>query len=359
MRVIVSAGGTGGHIYPALAIINKLKELKNVEILYIGTHNRMEKNIIPKENIPYEELEIYGFSKTNFFRNFKNIFLILKSQKKCKRIMSEFKPDIVIGVGGYVTYPVIKAAHKLKIKIFLHEQNSIPGKTNQVLAKYADVVGVSFNESLAYFKAAQRVEITGNPCGERALKIKSMSKKKIGLTPNKKLLVIVSGSLGSHTINAKMKDYLLNVGYEKYEVLYITGNNYYEFFINNEVFPNNVKVMPYLDNLAALLKKTDLLITRAGASTISEILALEIPSILIPSPYVSNNHQYYNALEIKNAGAGIVIKEDELDIEILKREVNRLLYDKNKYAEMKTNLKKIGGKNSGDKIIEIIEELIK
>ena len=172
MRVIVSAGGTGGHIYPALAIINKLKEKENVEILYIGTHNRMEKDIIPKENIHYEELEIYGFSKTNYFRNFKNIFLIIKAQIKCRKIMKEFKPNIVIGVGGYVTYPVIKSAHKLGIKVFLHEQNSIPGRTNKVLAKYADVIGVSFEESIIHFKNHSKIVVTGNPCGERILNLK-------------------------------------------------------------------------------------------------------------------------------------------------------------------------------------------
>ncbi len=358
MRVIVSAGGTGGHIYPALAIINKLKEKENVEILYIGTHNRMEKDIIPKENIHYEELEIYGFSKTNYLRNFKNIFLIIKAQIKCRKIMKEFKPNIVIGVGGYVTYPVIKSAHKLGIKVFLHEQNSIPGRTNKVLAKYADVIGVSFEESIIHFKNHSKIVVTGNPCGERILNLKPMSKKSLGLSANKKLIVIASGSLGSHTVNAKMKEYLLNVGYEKYEVVYITGKNYYNEFINNEEFPENVKVLPYLDNLSALLKKTDLMVTRAGASTISEILALELPAIYIPSPYVSNNHQYYNALEIERSGAGVIITEDNLSEDKLKKEINRLLYDQNKYKEMKDNLKKMSKPNSGEKIYQIIKELI-
>lgn len=144
MKVIISAGGTGGHIYPALAIINTLKEKeKNLEILYIGTHNRMEKDIIPKNNIPYESIEIYGFSK-NIIRDFKNLFLIQKATNKCLKIMRKFKPDIVIGVGGYVTYPVIKAASKLGIKTIIHEQNSIPGKSNRFLAKKVDKIAVSF-----------------------------------------------------------------------------------------------------------------------------------------------------------------------------------------------------------------------
>ena len=138
MKVIISAGGTGGHIYPALAIVKKIKEKEpNSDILYIGTHNRMEKDIVPKENIKYESIEIYGFSKTMIKRDIQNIGLILKAEKKCLKIMKEFKPDIVIGVGGYVTFPVLRAARKLKIKTFIHEQNSIPGKSNKVLSKNA------------------------------------------------------------------------------------------------------------------------------------------------------------------------------------------------------------------------------
>lgn len=359
MRIIVSAGGTGGHIYPALAIINKLKLEEKSEILFIGTHNRMEKDLIPKENIPYQAIEIYGFNKKRIFRNFKNIFLIIKANYKCKKIMQEFKPDAVIGVGGYVTYPVIKAAYKLGIKTFIHEQNSIPGKTNKVLAKYANVVFVSFAESAKYFPKNVRVEVTGNPCGERALTSKPIDKITLGLKPNLKLVLIVSGSLGSQTINKIMKEYLFEIDYEKYEVLYITGKDYYDEFINNEVFPSNVKVVPYIGDFAALLKRTDLIVTRAGASTISEILATEVPSILIPSPYVSNNHQYFNALELEHQGVGVILLEGDLTSDKLKKEINHLLYDKNKYQQMKNNFKKIDGQNSSEKIYLIIKELVK
>lgn len=359
MRVIISAGGTGGHIYPALAIIDKLKkEEKTLELLYIGTHNRMEKDIIPSLDIPYISLEVYGYNKKEIIRNFKNIYLINKAYRQCLNIIKEFKPDIVIGVGGYVTYPVMKAAKKLGIKTFLHEQNSIPGKANLAISRNIDVVGVSFKESIPYFKNAKRIEMTGNPCGERALSLKPYSKKKLGLSVTKKLVVIVSGSLGSHTINAKMKEYLYAIDSEKYEVLYITGANYYEEFIKNESFPSNVIVIPYLDNLASLLKKTDLLVTRAGASTISEILALELPSILIPSPYVANNHQYYNALEIANNDAGVIITEEELSKDKLQGEISKILYDSKRYQTIKTNLKNLGGKNSSQVIYKIIKELV-
>ena len=298
MKIIVSAGGTGGHIYPALAIINKFKkEEKDLEVLYIGTHNRMEKDLIPKRGIKYEELEIYGFSKSDLLLDIKNVFLIKKAKRKCIKIMKDFKPDLVLGIGGYVTYPVISAASKLGIKTFIHEQNSLPGKSNLMLQKKVDLVGVSFKESLKKFdKVKGEAFYSGNPCGENALSLEPMDKTTLGLSKNKKLVVVVAGSLGSASVNQKMTEFLHDSKDADYEILYITGKNLYEEFIKDNTFPSNVKVLPYLDNLPALLKSADLIVTRAGASTMSEILSLNLPAIFIPSPYVANNHQYYKRL---------------------------------------------------------------
>ena len=361
MRIIVSAGGTGGHIYPALAIINKFMEKEpSTEVLYIGTHNRMEKDIVPKRGIKYEELEIYGFSKTNIKLDIKNIFLINKAYKKCLNIMKEFKPDVVLGIGGYVTYPVIKAANKLGIKTFIHEQNSHPGKTNIMLQKKADLIGVSFKESASSFnKAKGRVFYSGNPCGENALSLEPMDKKTLGLDPKKKLVVIVAGSLGSSTVNQKMADYLELAAKESYEVLYITGKSLFDDFIKDKKFADNIKVLPYLDNLPALLKNTDLIVTRAGASTMSEILSLNLPAIFIPSPYVANNHQYYNALEIKNNGGGEIIEEKDLTSTNLASKINLVLGDEKLYNSMKENLAKMSMNNSSDVIYNEIKEMIK
>lgn len=359
MKIIVSAGGTGGHIYPALAIIKKFQEKeKNLEVLYIGTHNRMEKEIVPKMNIKYQELEIYGFSKTNLIRDVKNLFLINKATKKCIEIMQEFKPDVVIGVGGYVTYPVIKAAHKLGIKTFIHEQNSIPGKSNVVLAKYASLVGVSFKNSMDSFKTARKVIYTGNPCGENAKTIPKISKTTLGFKESDKLIIIVAGSLGSSTFNEKFKSFL-NVCDDNYKILYITGKNYYDEFVRNSNFPKNVKVVPYFDNLAGLIKDAYLLISRAGASTISEILALKVPSILIPSPYVANNHQYYNALDLANLGASELLEEKNLSLELIQVTINELVNYKEKYQEMKDNLEKLTVKDASTIIYDEIKDLIK
>ena len=361
MRIIVSAGGTGGHIYPALAIINKFMEKEpNTEVLYIGTHNRMEKDIVPKRGIKYEELEIYGFSKTNIKLDIKNIFLISKAYKKCLKIMREFKPDIVLGIGGYVTYPVIKAANKLGIKTFIHEQNSHPGKTNIMLQKKADLIGVSFKESASIFKHPKgEVFYSGNPCGENALSLEPMDKKELGLDPKKKLVVIVAGSLGSATVNHKMAEFLNKAGKEDYEVLYITGKSLYEDFVKDKKFADNIKVVPYLDNLPALLKRTDLIVTRAGASTMAEILSLNLPAIFIPSPFVANNHQYYNALEIKNNGGGEIIEEKDLTSDELASKIKLVLNNEELYNSMKDSLKKMSMNNSSDVIYNKIKEMIK
>jgi UDP-N-acetylglucosamine--N-acetylmuramyl-(pentapeptide) pyrophosphoryl-undecaprenol N-acetylglucosamine transferase len=358
MRVIITAGGTGGHIYPALSILNKIKEKEpNSEFIYIGTHNRMEKDIVPAAGYQYESIEIYGFSKTMIKRDVKNISLIYKAYKKCLKIMKEFKPDVVIGVGGYVTFPVIMAANKLHIKTFIHEQNSIPGKSNKVLAKKADLIGVSFKDSIKYFNP-NKCKLTGNPCGENALDIKAVSKTKYHMHANKKGVLIVQGSLGSNVINNKMKEFLSSIDNENYEVLYVTGKDYYEEFSKNK-FSKNVIIVPYVDNLSALIKDMDLIVTRAGASIISEIMALRKPAIFIPSPYVANNHQYYNALSIKDAHAGAMIEEKDLNKDILKNKINEILNDKKLYAEYESNLAKMSIDNSSTYIYELLKELIK
>ena len=208
MRVIISAGGTGGHIYPALAIINKIKEREpESEILYIGTHNRMEKDIIPNYGIPFESIEMYGFNRKKMSKNFKSLKCLLSSYKKCKSIIKNFNPDIVIGVGGYVTGPVIYAAKKLGYKTFIHEQNSIPGKCNLFLSKYASKIGVSLKSSIKYFPEYKCV-FTGNPCSEDAVNKPAQSKKDFGLSR--------SLSYGQTTARTNDRDHLRQTVFPRY-----------------------------------------------------------------------------------------------------------------------------------------------
>jgi len=357
MRVVISAGGTGGHIYPALAIMNKIKkEEPNSEFIYIGTHNRMEKDLIPSMNIPYEEIEITGFIRKLTFENLKTLSRFFKARKKCLQIIEEFHPDIVIGAGGYVTAPVIWAAHKLGCKTFIHEQNSVVGLSNKYLSKYVDKIGVSFETTLSEFPK-EKVSLTGNPCSEKALATPRADKSAFGLSEDKKLVLIVMGSLGSKTVNEKMVEYVYGFRNKNYEVLYVTGENYYDK-IKTRRFPDNVKVVPFIKDLPSIMKSTDLMISRAGASTMSEIMALGIPSIFIPSPYVTNNHQYKNASDLVEKEAAWIMEEKDLSKVSLIKMVDDILEDEKKYNQVKQNVSKLGIKDSSSRIYNVLKEMI-
>lgn len=360
MKMIISAGGTGGHIYPALAIIKKFQEKdKNFEVLYIGTHNRMENKIVPEHNIPYQSLKIYGFSKSDILRDIKNVGYLVNAYSKCLNIMKEFKPDIVVGVGGYVTLPVILAAKKLKIKTVVHEQNSIPGKTNKFISKGVAKVFTSFKESKKYFSKDVNCVYTGNPSADNVKNLKPIKKESLGFSKDKKLVLITSGSLGSSTLNNKLIEFLKKSAKEDYEVLFITGERNYETFTKENKFSKNIKVLPYLDNLAALFKSCDLVIGRAGAGTISELIMAKTPSILVPSPFVANNHQYYNAKDLSDSKMAIMIEEKDLDGTMLYKRVKGLLSNNSEYKEIKKNLKDFECFSSSEKIYDEIKELVK
>ena len=358
MKIIVTAGGTMGHINPALAIIEEFKrEEKDLEIIYIGTHNRMEKEIIPKKGIHYEEIEIYGFSK-DIKRDIKNIGCINRATKKCLQIMREFKPDVVIGTGGYVTYPVLKAAHKLHIKTFIHEQNSIPGKSNKMISRYADLIGVTFLSSKKYFKTNKKIIYTGNPSASWALLVPKKDKESLGFTKGKKLLTIVAGSLGSESLNEKFKDFIINVKPDNYEICYITGKSLYDKFVANFQVPDNVKVFPFMDELPGLIKCSDAVISRAGAGSLSEILVLKVPALIIPSPYVANNHQYYNAKEFSDKGLVLFMNESDITNAKLKENIDNLLFSTETRYNLINNMEKESTLNSANYIYKSIKEII-
>lgn len=357
MRVVISAGGTGGHIYPALAIINRIKEEEpNSEFLYIGTHNRMEKDIIPEHKIEYVPIEITGLKRKISLDNIKTLINFIKARKKCKQVISKFNPDVVIGCGGYVTAPVIWAANKLGKKTFIHEQNSVVGLSNKYLSKYADKIGVSFESTINAFPE-NKVVLTGNPCSEKALKCQKANLEQYGLDKNKKTVLIVMGSLGSMSINEKIMNYIEGFRNKEYQVLFITGKEYYEK-IKNRILPQNVAIEPFIDNLSCVMKSVDLMVSRSGATTISEITVLGLPTIFIPSPYVTNNHQYKNAMDLVNKKAAFIIEEKDLNKESLIKLIDKTLKDEKKYDTIKQNLLNIGIKNSSSLIYETLKEMI-
>ena len=355
MKVIVSAGGTGGHIYPALAIINKIKEHnKDAEFLYIGTTTRMEKDIIPEHNINYVGLDTYGLQRKLSFGNIKTFFKFLSAIKQSKKIIKKFKPDIVIGCGGYVTAPVIYAAKKCGCKTLVHEQNSILGLSNKIMMRYTDTLCTSFKSMKV---DGVNCVYTGNPQGDSVHDLVPYSKRKFGLSDNKKLVLIVMGSLGSKTVNEVLKSSLTKFD-SSYEVLIVTGKDYYENY--KKIKRNsNVFIEPFIDNLNRLFSKTDLLVSRAGATTISELIGTNTPTIFIPSPYVTENHQYKNAMDLVNNKAAKIIEEKDLTSETLINEINNLKNNEEELKEIKSNLKKLEIFDAGEKIYNEIEKLVK
>ncbi len=357
MKAIVVAGGTGGHIYPAVAIINKIKEKEpKSEILYFGTTDRMEKDIIPSLNIPYIGLEMSGLNRKKIFSNISVMSKFFKAVSKAEEEIKKFNPDIVIGVGGYITAPVLYAAHKLKYKVVIHEQNSIPGLSNRFLAKYAEKIFISLPNSSSYFPK-NKVVYTGNPRSEEIYNVKKISKEKIGFDKDKKLVVIVMGSLGSTTMTKKIKELIPGFKNKSYQVLIITGKAYFDNYKDVKV-PDNVQLVPFMDNLINILKDSDLIISRAGASTIAEITSIGLPSILVPSPYVTHNHQYINAKELEEKGACVIVPEEEFCKKKMIIEIDKLFDNIEVYSKMKESSKQLGIEDSATRIYKEIKQII-
>ena len=264
---------------------------------------------------------------------------------------------MVIAFGGYVTFPVILAAHKLGIKIAYHEQNVMPGKVNKIFKKYADIIFVSFEESERYLKGANIV-YSGNPTSSRAKTIKRHDKTRIGFDKDKKLIIIVMGSLGSTSVNEKLLDFLRTYEREDAEILFITGKKSYNDLGNNLIVPKSTKIVPFFENLPSLMKSADLIISRAGASTIAEIMATKTPSILIPSPFVANNHQYYNALDLVDKKISYLIEEKDLNKDTLIEAID-YMFDPKTEKEVKENLKNIKDISSSTIILDEVKKILK
>ena len=358
MKIIVVAGGTGGHIYPAIAIINKIKEKeKKVEFLYIGTSDRMEKDIIPKLGIKFIGIDMEGLNRKNIFSNVQVIRKFNKAVPKAKEIIKEFKPDVVIGAGGYITAPVLYAAHKLKIPTLIHEQNSIPGISNKFISNFSDKICVSLPNSLNLFPSDKTV-YTGNPRSEEIKNVKKKTKSSLGFNQDKKLVIVVMGSLGSTTMTKKIKELIPGFNNKAYQVLVITGKKYFDEYKDINV-SENVKIVPYMDDLINVMKDSDLIVSRAGASTIAEITAIGLPAILVPSPYVTNNHQYKNAKELEDRGACIIVTEEDFSKDKIIHEIDKIFDNKDAYDKMIINSKELGIADSATRIYDEMKKIIR
>jgi len=357
MKVIMVAGGTGGHIYPAIAILNKIKEKEpESKFLYIGTTDRMEKDIIPPLGIPFVGIEMMGLNRKNFFSNVVVLRKFFQAVKKAKNEILKFQPDIIIGAGGYITAPVLYAAHKLRIPILIHEQNSIPGVSNKFIGSFADKICVSLPNSLHLFPK-EKVVYTGNPRSEEILSVSKKKKTDLGFDAHKKLVVVVMGSLGSTTMTTKIKELIPAFQTKDYQVLVITGKKYFDDY-NQLDIPSNVVLKPFMEDLIQLLKDTDLIISRAGASTIAEITAIGLPAILVPSPYVTNNHQYKNAKELEDHGACHIVLEEDFGKDKILSEIDSIFRDKEAYDLMVQHSKELGISDSATRIYEEVKKIV-
>ncbi|MDQ0270333.1 undecaprenyldiphospho-muramoylpentapeptide beta-N-acetylglucosaminyltransferase [Cytobacillus purgationiresistens] len=362
MKIAVSGGGTGGHIYPALALIREIqKNDKNAEFLYIGTENGLESSIVPRENIPFSSIHITGFKRKLSFENVKTIMRFLKGVKDSKRLLKEFDADIVIGTGGYVCGPVVYAAAKLGIPTIIHEQNSVPGLTNKFLSRYVDRIAVCFEEAANFFPK-DKVVMTGNPratevLGQNAVK----GKLSAGLDPAKKSVLIFGGSRGAKPINNAVLQTLSQLSSKPYEILYVTGEVHYEGVKKEAELagnPENIVIKPFIHNMPEVLAGTDLAVTRAGATTLAELTSLGIPSILIPSPYVTNNHQEKNARALSDHGAAKILLEKDLTGSKLVGAIDRIMTNDDIVKEMKVAAKKIGVPDSADRMYTMMKDLV-
>jgi UDP-N-acetylglucosamine--N-acetylmuramyl-(pentapeptide) pyrophosphoryl-undecaprenol N-acetylglucosamine transferase len=361
MKILISGGGTGGHIYPALALIKEIQNQEpNASFLYVGTEDGLEKRIVEKEGLPFQSIIITGFKRKLSLHNLKTIYRFFKGVSDSKKILKKFKPDVVIGTGGYVCGPVVYAAAKLNIPTIIHEQNSVPGLTNKFLSRYVDKVAICFKEASSFFPKS-KVLLTGNPRATEVSKHVPMDKAALGLHPSKKTVLIVGGSRGARPINDAVIHALHKFSKKEYEVLYVTGEVHYDK-VKEEAKQvdnlNQVIIKPFLDNMPDYLMNIDLVVARAGATTLAEITALGIPSILIPSPYVTNNHQEKNARALEENGAARIVLETELTSNVLVNEIDCILENDSNWKAMKQNAKKLGMPDASIRIYNVIKELM-
>ena len=363
MNIVVSGGGTGGHIYPALALIREIqKETKDAKFLYIGTEKGLESKLVTRENIPFKSIHITGFKRKLSFENVKTVLRFIKGVSRSKQMLRDFKADVVIGTGGYVCGPVVYAASKLGIPTIIHEQNSVPGLTNKFLSRYVDRIAVCFEEAKAFFPNEKSV-LTGNPRASEVINQDGIKGRlSVGLSTSEPVVLIVGGSRGARPINDAVIKSLAQLGNKPYQVLYVTGEVHYET-VKKEVElignPKNVVIKPFIHNMPEVLAGTDLTVARAGATTLAELTSLGIPSILIPSPYVTNNHQEKNARSLSDHDAAELILEKDLNSQKLVDSIDRILLNQNRLNEMKKASKQLGIPDAAGRVYHLMLELVK
>ena len=371
MRVIVAAAGTAGHINPGLAIANKIKEKEpDSEIIFIGTTRGLENSLVPREGYELKTIEAYGLSKKISIENFKKISKTLKATGKARKIIQEFKPDIIIGAGGYICGPVVWAAKKEKIPVVLHESNAFPGKAVKFLAKKADKVLISFEEARSRIAGTKDIVFTGTPVKIEKKEYSKEQRKNIfinaGLQENIPTILIFGGSQGAQKINEAVIGILENKLNKDYQIIWATGPKQYDI-IKEELTKKNInieniknaKILPYIYNMEEIMNVANVIVARSGAMTITEISNLGKPSILIPLPNVSQNHQLYNAKVLADVGAAKIILNSELTKDNLNEEIESIIKNPELMKKMEEKALSKSVKNVQENIYKEISKVIK
>ena len=375
MRVLISGGGTGGHIYPALAIADKIKrENGDAVIEYVGTKRGLEATLVPKVGLKIHFIKVRGFKRSLSLSNFDAAIKAVTSVIEAKKIIKQFRPDIVIGTGGYVCWPVLKAAAKMNIPTAVHESNAFPGVTTRMLSKYVDVIMLGFEESKKYLDCDKKKLVrVGSPVNEKMLcASKETARNTLGFSMDEKIVLSAGGSLGAKPLNDNVyeliKGYTLpygirhihatgNAGWQEQKELYLALG--FEEKDEDTLVKGNVTVCRYIYNMHELLPACDVEICRAGAMTLSELSVLGKAAVIIPSPYVTNNHQYKNAKVLSDKGAAVMIQEKELTGEKLIFSVKELVENDEKRRKIENNVREFAVTDTTERIYAIIKKLVK
>lgn len=371
MKAIIAAAGTGGHINPAIAIANKIKEKEpNSEIIFIGTTRGLENNLVPRAGYSLKTIDAYGLSAKLTPSQIKKMIKTIKGIGEAKEIIQKFKPDLVIGTGGYICGPVVMAAKKCNVPVILHESNAFPGKAVKMLAKKANTVLISFEEAREKIKKANKIVYTGTPIHIHKQNYTKNKKidiiKKLGLQEDKPIVLIFGGSQGAKKINESVVDLLNKKLNRNYQIMWATGPKQYDIIkeelekqgknINNMA---NAKILPYIYNMEEVMNVCDVIVARSGAMTIAEIAAIGKPSILIPLPNVSQNHQLYNAKVLESVGAANIILNEKITSENLNQTIGSILLDNNKIDQMGKKALTKASKDVEENIYKEIKKIIK
>ncbi len=360
MKILIGGGGTGGHIYPALALARyaQAEDSRN-DILFVGSANGLESKIVPSSGFPLVTIPARGFQ-----RNFKQFGAVIRDLfsglRQAGKVINEYRPNVVLGTGGYVAAPLVVSALLKKYPVVIHEQNALPGMVNRRLAPFVRRVCISFAETEKRMPRSGRVVFTGNP---RASEVSSLSREEgcrhFGFDPRQKNILIFGGSRGALKLNQVVTAYLkANLLPEGVNLIYVTGDTYYDE-VSGELglLPERIRLFPYLEKMPEALAAADLAVTRSGATTLAEITALGIPALLVPSPNVVNNHQYYNARLLSDAKAAVLIEEKDFDYKRLQQEINSLIEDPALLEKMSGSSRKIGVTDAAERLYNCLKEV--